>query len=115
MIGWGSRTAASGASSGRWWARAGGLLVVAELGNAIETGSGLERSVFQQTFGPGEQVPNYTLHPPEGLNIAGKPVTVSEPTQLSELLQPNMGACSWAACLSKAGHPLEGAWMGLLP
>ena len=90
-----------------------GASITDELGNAIETGSGLENSVFQQTFGPGEAVPNYTLHPPDGLSIVGNPVTVSEPTQLSELLQPNMGACSWAACLSEAGHPLEGAWVGL--
>jgi RHS repeat-associated protein len=49
-------------------------------------------------YGPGDKMPNYTLFPPDGLNIMGTPVVVSSPEQLSTLLQPNMGMVHWAAC-----------------
>lgn len=64
------------------------------LGNAIETGA--PRPV--EVVGPGGTVPDYWLEPPTGLNIEGSPVTVTQPTRLSELLRPNMGTCNWAAC-----------------
>jgi Putative adhesin Stv domain len=72
------------------------------LGNAIETGGDL--SAFEgemtgaQSFLPGAEVPNYSLYPPEGLNIMGNPVTVTEPTLLSDILQPGLGHVQWAAC-----------------
>jgi len=65
------------------------------LGNAIETGNA---PAATEVFGPGSQVPNYRLLPPDGLNIAGNPVTVGEVTPLSELLKEGMGTCQWAAC-----------------
>jgi hypothetical protein len=70
---------------------------------------------MRETFRAGEQIQDYTLHPPDGLNVVGSPITVTGPTQLSDLLQPNMGACHWAACLSEAGHPLENLTIDLLP
>lgn len=68
------------------------------LGNQIETGNPTPVEVYH----PGEKLPDYTLYPPDGLNILGMPrnVTVTGPTRLSELLKPNMGSVHWAACRS---------------
>lgn len=66
-------------------------------GNLIETG---HPPTPTETFGPGSQVPNYWLEPPHGLTIRGNPITVSQPTRLSDLLQEGMGNCHWAACRS---------------
>jgi hypothetical protein len=75
-----------------------GVPISDALGNRIETGNPPPLEVF----GPGEQLPDYTLYPPTGLNIEGRPrnLTVSGPTRLSDLLQPNMGRVHWAACRS---------------
>jgi hypothetical protein len=43
-------------------------------------------------------VPNYTLKAPNGLAIRSNSATVEDATLLSDLLQPNMGVCHWAAC-----------------
>ncbi|PPK66045.1 hypothetical protein V5P93_003760 [Actinokineospora auranticolor] len=51
-----------------------------------------------EVFGPGDRVPNYTLLPPENLNIASGSYTVGQRAQLSELLISDMGICHWAAC-----------------
>jgi len=67
------------------------------LGNVIETGGDLSK-VYKRTYGPGDRIPNYTLHPPGDLKIKGSPITVDKSTQLSELLKPDMGECRWAAC-----------------
>jgi hypothetical protein len=67
------------------------------LGNAIETGGDLSK-VYSRTYSPGDRMPNYTLHPPDGLSIKGTPTTVLESKPLSDLLQPEMGECHWAAC-----------------
>ncbi|MBI5656093.1 MAG: hypothetical protein HZC44_04410 [Geobacter sp.] len=67
------------------------------LGNAIETNGDLSKA-YSRTYGPGDRMPNYTLHPPEGLNIKGTPTVVLESTPLSDLLKPDMGECHWAAC-----------------
>ncbi len=74
-----------------------GSTISDELGNMIETGANLS-NVYSRTYGTGDRLPNYTLYPPEGLNIKGTPITVDSPTQLSDLLNPNMGECHWAAC-----------------
>ncbi|MFI6275844.1 putative adhesin [Streptomyces sp. NPDC050988] len=68
------------------------------LGNRIETGNPSALEVY----GPGEQLPDYSLFPPDGLNILGTPrnVTATGETPLSELLRPNMGSVHWAACRS---------------
>jgi len=68
------------------------------LGNAIETGHPEGLAQFGETYLPGAELPNYTLYPPDGLTIAGNPVTVTVPTRLSELLQEGLGRCTWAAC-----------------
>jgi RHS repeat-associated protein len=75
------------------------------LGNAVETGAPITLEQFPEAEGaasylPGSTVPNYTLFPPDGLNILGNPTTVSTPTSLNTLLQPNMGNVNWAACRS---------------
>lgn len=64
-------------------------------GGAIETGGG---SPFQ-VFGPGEQIPNYTLRTPDGLTVYSGSTTVESSTFMSDLLKPGMGSCHWAACL----------------
>ena len=74
-----------------------GSTITDRLGNVVETGGDVSK-VYSRTYQPGERLPNYTLHPPEGLNIRGGPFTVSAPTRVSELLKPNMGECKWAAC-----------------
>jgi hypothetical protein len=74
------------------------------LGNAIETGQDVS-GVPSRQFLPGESIPNYTLYPPEGLNILGSPTIVEAPTKLSDLLRPNMGECHWAACTHSPGTP----------
>jgi len=51
-----------------------------------------------RVYGPGEEVPNYTLHPLNGTKLLGNPVTVTQSTQLSDLLQPGMGTVHWIAC-----------------
>jgi RHS repeat-associated protein len=65
------------------------------LGNRIEFHG---TATPHETFGPGMQVPDYVLSPPHGLTIMGTPVTVTQPTRLSDLLRPNMGNTHWAAC-----------------
>jgi RHS repeat-associated protein len=68
------------------------------LGNQIETASPPPLEVY----GPGEQLPDYTLYPPDGLKILGMPrnITVTSATRLSELISANMGIVNWAACRS---------------
>lgn len=54
-----------------------------------------------ESFGPGEQVPNYTLYPPdENISTVGNPETVTSPTKLSTLMEENGGTYDWAACRS---------------
>jgi hypothetical protein len=44
-------------------------------------------------------VPDYTLSPLlPGQSWGGNSIKVTEPTLLSDLLQPGMGTCHWAAC-----------------
>ncbi len=67
------------------------------LGNAIELNR-VRAGAYTKTYMPGSRMPNFTLAPPNGLNIQGNPITVSQPTRLNYLLRPNMGACHFAAC-----------------
>ena len=67
------------------------------LGGAIETGGQVPP---YQVYGPGSQIPNYTLKTPDGLTVYSGSTTVQASTPLSELLQPGMGTCHWAACVS---------------
>ena len=91
------------------------------LGNAIET-SQVPPGTFAKVWKPGQKIPNYTLYPPEGLTIQGKPVTVQNPTRLSELLKPGMGRVHWAACTYVSGTKwsgqvwdIGGVWFKNLP
>jgi hypothetical protein len=74
-----------------------GATITDRLGNVVETAGDLSK-VYSRTYGPGDRLPNYTLYPPEGLNLQGNPVTVSTPTRVSDLLKTGMGECHWAAC-----------------
>ncbi|WKG03650.1 toxin glutamine deamidase domain-containing protein [Mycolicibacterium sp. HK-90] len=75
-----------------------GSPITTALGNLIESGGDRSR-VYSQTFYPGEEIPNYTLYPPDDLNVVGTPHTVDRATLLSDLLRPNMGNVDFAACL----------------
>ncbi len=74
-----------------------GSTITNALGNLIETG-GDTSSVYSETFLPGEQVPDYTIHPPDGLNIMGAPQTVDYSMRLSELIDEDMGPVDLAVC-----------------
>lgn len=67
------------------------------LGGAIETGGPVSP---YRVYGPGQQIPNYTLKTPDGLTVYSGSTTVQSSTNLSELLQPGMGTCHWAACVN---------------
>ena len=75
-----------------------GSSITDSLGNAIETGAALPEGLYRRTYNAGDRIPNYTLSSPNGLAIQGSPTTVNKPTNLTELLQPGMGHCQWAAC-----------------
>ncbi|MCA2242699.1 NAD(+)--arginine ADP-ribosyltransferase [Mycobacterium sp. WUMAC-067] len=74
-----------------------GSTITDSLGNLIETG-GDTSGVYSKTFKPGELIPNYTIHPPDGLNILGSPLTVTSPTLISKLIHENMGLVDLAVC-----------------
>ncbi|KAA8957732.1 MAG: hypothetical protein F6Q13_16110 [Mycobacterium sp.] len=74
-----------------------GSTITDALGNLIET-SGDTSGLYSKTFLPGESLPDYTIYPPDGLNITGDPQTVTEPTLLSELIKAGMGDVHLATC-----------------
>lgn len=74
-----------------------GSIITDDLGNLIETG-GDTSGVYSQTFVVGEELPDYTIYPPDDLNIMGTPQTVLRPTLLSELIHENMGPVDLAVC-----------------
>lgn len=51
-----------------------------------------------QVYNSGQRVRNYTLYPAKGLTVLHSSVTVDRAHTLGTLLQPNAGACHWAAC-----------------
>ncbi|WP_406222928.1 putative adhesin [Streptomyces decoyicus] len=56
-----------------------------------------------ETVHPGQQIPNYTLAPPEaggggGFTVYENSTTVAHRTSLGDLLKPGMGNVHWAAC-----------------
>jgi hypothetical protein len=81
-----------------------GSTITDDLGNLIETG-GDTSGVYSETFRPGEPMPDYTIYPPDGLNIMGTPQTVANPTPLSQLINENMGAVDLAVCPYDATCP----------
>ncbi|WP_082959585.1 putative adhesin [Mycobacterium sp. E2462] len=92
-----------------------GSSITDALGNLIETRGDTSR-VFSQVFYAGESLPDYTIFPPDGLNILGDPRTVLIPTRLSELLEDNMGRVHLAVCTYDGTCPtgklydVEGIW-----
>jgi RHS repeat-associated protein len=79
-----------------------GFAISEELGQAIQLRQ-LRPEQFKVTYHPGDRIPNYLVLPPKGLTIHHKSgintVTVSEPTSLSTLIKPGMGAVNLAMCL----------------
>ncbi|OBH06682.1 putative adhesin [Mycobacterium sp. E1747] len=92
-----------------------GSSITDALGNLIETRGDTSR-VFSQVFRAGESIPDYTIYPPDGLNILGEPRTVLIPTRLSELLENDMGNVHLAVCTYDGTCPtgkvydVEGIW-----
>ncbi|WP_347876609.1 putative adhesin [Mycobacterium paraffinicum] len=92
-----------------------GSSITDALGNLIETRGDTSR-VFSQVFRAGESIPDYTIYPPDGLNILGEPRTVLIPTRLSELLEDDMGNVHLAVCTYDGTCPtgkvydVEGIW-----
>ncbi|MBU8809937.1 hypothetical protein KL953_13705 [Mycolicibacterium goodii] len=80
-----------------------GSPITQSLGNLIESGGDTSR-VYKKTYYAGEEMPNYTLLPPDEMNIVGTPHTVDRATTLSDLLHPNMGSVDFAACLGYWNH-----------
>jgi hypothetical protein len=81
-----------------------GSCITDALGNLIETG-GDTSGVYSKTFLPGELIPDYTIYPPDGLNIMGTPKTVLVPTRLSDLINENMGPVDLAVCPYDEDYP----------
>ncbi len=81
-----------------------GSSITDELGNLIEAG-GDTSHVYSRTFHPGEQLPNYTIYPPDGLNIVGTPQIVTNPTRLTELIEADTGDGHLAICPFDEAHP----------
>ncbi|OBF71509.1 NAD(+)--arginine ADP-ribosyltransferase [Mycobacterium sp. 852002-51613_SCH5001154] len=81
-----------------------GSTITDSLGNLIETG-GDTSGVFSKTFHAGETIPNYTIHPPDGLNILGSPLTVTKATLISELIHEGMGDIDLAVCTYDPFNP----------
>ncbi len=81
-----------------------GSSITDALGNLIETG-GDTSGVYSKTFYSGDSIPDYTIYPPDGLNIMGNPLTVLSPTRLSELLSEDMGDVHLAICTFDATCP----------
>ncbi|MGW3683930.1 RHS repeat domain-containing protein [Streptomyces prasinus] len=65
-------------------------------GFAIEAGTPLSAPV--NVYKEGQWMRNYTLGTSGDLTVLHSSVTVDQKHNLSELLQPSMGACHWAAC-----------------
>ncbi|KOG86294.1 type IV secretion protein Rhs, partial [Streptomyces varsoviensis] len=72
-----------------------GLRLKDSIGLKVETGGKVQPV---ETFGPGSSVPNYTVGPPADLNISSRSISVSQPTLLSDIIQPNMGATHATIC-----------------
>jgi len=83
-----------------------GSTITDDLGNLIEAG-GDTSGVYSHIFHSGEKVPNYTIYPPDDLNVVGTPLTVTNPTLLSELIETNMGDVRLATCPFDETRPTD--------
>lgn len=61
----------------------------------METGASIPPA---ETFGPGRSIPGYTVDTPGKPNISSRSISVSGPTELSDILGPNMGVCRVVIC-----------------
>jgi RHS repeat-associated protein len=97
-----------------------GFAISEELGEAIEQRR-LRPEQFKVTYYPGDRMPNYVIFPPTrgmrthhptGVNT----ITVSEPTALSTIIKPGMGAVHMATCVEDYYPPWKTTTneMGLL-
>ena len=90
-----------------------GTAMMGDLGQAVDKG---QPTIYNETYGPGDLVPNMVLVPASGgdvyykgvvmdatpLDITPGTVTVDEATELVNILKPNMGDVQWSACRSYA-------------
>lgn len=67
-------------------------------GQLIERTGRVPVELLTEGYWPGMAVPNLWLGPPGELHTLATSTTVTAPTPLRELLQPDMGVCLWAAC-----------------
>jgi hypothetical protein len=68
-------------------------------GSMIERTGVVPGELLTEGYWPGMAAPNLWLAPPdERLVTMATSITVTAPTPLSALLEPDMGACIWAAC-----------------
>ncbi|MER7397607.1 putative T7SS-secreted protein [Streptomyces sp. NPDC000151] len=65
------------------------------IGHEVEVGG--NRAPFE-TFGPGKNLPDYTVDVPKNLNISSKSITVNAPTRLSDIVTEGMGAVHVVIC-----------------
>jgi hypothetical protein len=68
------------------YSRIGGEITDA-LGNAIESNT-VPSEAYSRVWQSGEKMLNHTLLKPDNLAIVGNPITVQQPTRLSEMLTP---------------------------
>ncbi|MEU5277133.1 RHS repeat-associated core domain-containing protein [Streptomyces asoensis] len=75
-----------------------GFTITRQKGITI-SGPGGPRLSPVEVAGQGDVVPNYTLSPlGPGFTFRSGSTVVEAPALLSDLLEPNMGQCHWAAC-----------------
>lgn len=72
-------------------------------GLAVEAGVYPGGSEAVHIFGPGEEIPNYTLKAPSAsgggsFTVFENSTTVVDPTKLMDIIQPGSGLIHWAAC-----------------
>lgn len=88
-------------------------------GQTVETMSAaLDSAVPSQVVVGGRSCLNYTLYPPEGLDISNSPddveqVVVYSETTLAELLTQYSGDIYWAACRVVDLEPAGGSFLGV--
>lgn len=82
------------------WGNPGLELDVAD-GVLIEAGKFDELPLMEgaRSYLPGAEIPDLILHPPDGIFVMKNSITVTRPTQVWQLLRPNMGHMQWSACL----------------
>lgn len=87
-------------------------------GQTVETmAAALDQASPSQVVEAGASCPNYTLYPPDGLDIQDSPddveqVIVSSPVTLGELLDQYGGEIYWAACRVVDLEEVGGSYLG---